>query len=262
LHVLSKGGVLRTAYYDGTECIVVPVTALVEGVIHAVNAETPELVLASEFSVASGSWNGRPIMMGHPDIGGEKVSANSPDVLESQRFGTVFATRVAGNRLEMEAWLNPIRAAEMGGDAAQTLQRVLSGKPIEVSVGVFIKAEPATGIHNGQRYNAIWRQIAPDHLAFLGDGMTGACSVAMGCGARTAAAHSQLPADGYAEALKRQPAPHAQTPMTARQRRTQQSSTPMLKSYPSPPAALRAGEPHEIDGYKVALAARAQEGGR
>jgi len=72
----AMGSTLRTANFDGREYVVVPVVALVEGVIHPVNSAAPELVLAEEFAKAPNGWNGRPVLWNHPRLNGRRVSAN------------------------------------------------------------------------------------------------------------------------------------------------------------------------------------------
>lgn len=175
-------GEIRTATYDGSEHLVVPVVALVEGVIHAVNAPSAELVLAEEFSQGWQGWNGRPVCVDHPMRHGTQVSANHPTVLEEESIGTVFNARLSGKRLLMEAWINKARAARTEKGRA-LLARAEKGQPIEVSVGTWVTAEAKPGSFGPRAYKSIWRRIVPDHLALLSDGHTGACSIEMGCGA-------------------------------------------------------------------------------
>ncbi len=183
----NAGSELRVNTFESRAHLVVPVVALVEGVIQAANATRPELVLATELMKFHQAWNGEPTLWDHPIIGGERVSANAPRVLEQWRFGRVFNAHMSGKKLVVEAWLDTDLAAEMGGQAQEVVERINAGEMIEVSVGAFIIAEEAKGIHDGQRFEAIWREIVPDHLALLPEGMTGACSNAMGCGAPRAA---------------------------------------------------------------------------
>ena len=182
LHLRGATGTIRTAVFQKKEHVVVPVVALVEGVIYPINAETPELVLAEEFHMAPQGWNGRPTFAGHPEDGGTQVSGNTPRTLEQHAFGLVFNAEAKDRKLEMEAWLDPDRAKEVGDDALRILERIKRGETIEVSVGCYVVAEEKAGTYNGKRYNAIWRSIVPDHLALLPEGDIGACSVAMGCG--------------------------------------------------------------------------------
>jgi hypothetical protein len=187
----ATSGPFRLETLEGREHVVVPVVALVEGVIHASNSAAPELVLAEEFSRTMMSWNDRPVMFNHPVVNGETVSANDPIVLEKWRIGRVFHTGIQDKKLLMEAWLDPNRAAVVDSKAVKLLDDVRAGKVVEVSVGVFVASEERIGEFNGQRYAGIWRDIIADHLAMLEEGAIGACSVEMGCGAPRAAAKKE-----------------------------------------------------------------------
>lgn len=189
-------GQFRTAVFENKDYVVVPVIALVEGVIQAMNSTTPELVLAEEFSIAPGGWNGRPVMVNHPtepEDPAKPISANSPETLERLCIGKVFNTRVVKKQLHMEAWIDIAKCSALGGEAQALLDRVLEGVPVEVSVGVFVVAEEKQGAWNGKDYGFIWRELVPDHLALLSEGHIGACSNAMGCGVRAAAVHTITP---------------------------------------------------------------------
>jgi hypothetical protein len=195
LHLMAATGTIRTAMFEEREHVVVPVVALVEGVMHAVNSPTPELVLAEEFSRVPEGWNGRPVLPDHPALGGMRTSANDPQILETQAFGRVFHTRADSRRLMMEAWLDPARAEKVG--AQRMMERIRAGEMLEVSVGVFIQVEEKSGVFEGRRYMAIWRDIVPDHLALLPEGTLGACNNAMGCGTPRAARVYLATAQGY-----------------------------------------------------------------
>ena len=190
LHLLGATGQIRSAKFHGRDHLVVPVVALVEGVIFPVNAATPELVLASEFAMAPQGWNGRPVFANHPAANGTQISGNTPETLETLSFGNVFNAHVEGKRLKMEAWLDREKAAKVGRDAMRVIERAEAGEMIEVSVGAYVVAEPRVGEHSGKPFKAVWHDIVPDHLAMLPEGTIGACSIAMGCGSpRTAVAH-------------------------------------------------------------------------
>jgi hypothetical protein len=194
--VLAKmgGAALRTGSFEGQEHLIVPVVALVEGVIFASNAKGPELVLAEEFKKAYQGWNGRPVVGDHPESDGEKVSANTPEMLDRESFGIVFNAQVTPEKLTMEAWLNPVRAKRVGRAAERVVERVRAGEVVDVSVGTFVLNEETAGTwKDGKEYIAIWRDIVPDHLAMLSEGTPGACSVEMGCGAPRAAATAKDP---------------------------------------------------------------------
>ena len=185
LEVLSSidTAAVRTEMYEGQEHLVVPVVALVEGVLHPCNAESPELALATEFGKHSEGWNGRPIVMGHPERGGVKVSANSPEVLATEAIGKLFNTHLDGKKLKTEAWINLERVKEVNGEATIAVQRIRAGETIEVSTGLFATVSARVGEYEGKEYTGIWQDVTPDHLALLPKGATGACSVDSGCGA-------------------------------------------------------------------------------
>lgn len=197
LRLLATVGEIRTATFQNREHIVVPTIALMEGVIWPINAEQPEFVPAEELAVAPAGWNGRPCMPDHPIDGAERVSANEPTILEAYAFGQVFNARYADKQLHLEGWLDPIRAAAVGKQAEDVIARVRAGQMVEVSVGVFVTAEETSGEHNGRAYKMVWRNIVPDHLAFLPEGIIGACSNDMGCGAPRSATVHRMASGGY-----------------------------------------------------------------
>ncbi len=184
LHTLRTNGNVRKAQHEGRTHLVVPVVALMEGVIHAVNASTPEFVPLSTLQRAAHTWNGRPIVLGHPAKNGLQISANDPDVRDAQAFGTVFNTKVQGKKLLCEAWIDVEKAKKIGAD--DLLRRLEAGETTEVSVGAYVVTDDIAGNFNGRAYNASWKDTTGDHLAFLPQGR-GACSVEMGCGSHRAA---------------------------------------------------------------------------
>lgn len=170
----------------GKEYIIVPVVALVEGVIQGMAAEGPELALAEEFGRYPDSWNGRPIVMSHPTIDGKPVSANSPSMLSEYQIGYIFNTKVQDNKLELEAWVDPDLMENLNEDSKETLEVLKAGTRIEVSTGYFAQIEPTPGFYANEAYDAVQRNVVPDHLAFLPQGVVGACSIADGAGAQLA----------------------------------------------------------------------------
>jgi hypothetical protein len=183
LHLVGATGVVRTEMFEGREHLVVPLIALMEGVIHAMNAETPEFVPLATLQKAAATWNGRPVTLGHPSRGGVQCSANDPGIRESHGIGTIFNSRVVGTKLLQEAWIDKAKAKRL--DPAM-LARLVTGEREEVSVGAFVITDGTTGSYRGKPYRAQWLETIGDHLAFLPGGR-GACSVEMGCGTHRAA---------------------------------------------------------------------------
>lgn len=178
---------MRTMTFDGAEHLVVPVIALLgNAVVRPMNSTGPEFVPAEELSLAPGGWDGRPVMPDHPANG--TGSANEPKTLERHRFGQLFGTRFEGGKLKTEAWLDVARAERLGGDALRVIERCRAGEPVEVSVGCWVALEQVSGVSpSGVPYEYRWAGVTPDHLAMLPEGVEGACSIEMGCGAPRAA---------------------------------------------------------------------------
>jgi hypothetical protein len=184
----AKTGKVRTEMFNGREHLVVPVVALMEGVIHAVNAKSPEFVPSSVLSSTVFAWNNRPLMLGHPTKNGAQVSANDVKTLESQSFGSTFNARMVGKKLVMDAYVDSERLKTLD----EKLYTALSNNEMcEVSVGTHVKASVETGKYNGKSYTAKWLAVSPDHLAFL-PGSRGACSIEMGCGAHRVAEEAPI----------------------------------------------------------------------
>jgi len=179
---------VRREQFQGTEHLVIPIVALVEGVLHSSNAMYPELALASEFGKVPVSWNGRPVTINHPMVNGVNVSASqSPEVFQQEAIGFLFNTKVEDNKLKTEAWINldtVAKADQLTQDTVARLETNDSADVVEVSTGLFQMMEASTGRFNGKAFMGVWREIIPDHLAILQKGVEGACSVKDGCGAR------------------------------------------------------------------------------
>lgn len=169
---------IRTGTLNGKEFLIVPVTMMVEGV-HT-GSHGPILHLAEELGRYPESWDGIPVTVGHPEVNGVYVSANSPDVLDDWAVGRIFNTQMDNSELKAEAWLDEENLERI---SEETLQRIRNGEVIEVSVGIFSDEETTSGVWNTERYNAIARNHRPNHLALLPDEV-GACSIEDGCGIR------------------------------------------------------------------------------
>ena len=144
--------------------------------------ENPELALAEEFGANPLSWNGRPIVVNHPEIDGEKVSASLPEIVDKEKIGEIYNTTLDDKKLKLEAWIDLERAESLGGTIHETVQRLQEGEEvIEVSTGLFSNVEDKDGKFNEEDYKGIWRNVIPDHLAILSE-ETGACSIEDGCG--------------------------------------------------------------------------------
>ena len=90
----------RVEKYKGKDHLIVPVVMMVEGVHNG--SAGPLFHSIDELGKYPASWNGIPVSIQHPESNGVYVSANSPDIIESQTVGQVFNTYVDGKKLKAE----------------------------------------------------------------------------------------------------------------------------------------------------------------
>jgi hypothetical protein len=156
--------------------IVIPVVMMIEGV-HS-GSMGPLLHEIGELGKYPASWDGRPVVIYHPEIDGVPVSANSPDIIDTRTVGRVYNTNVDGTKLKAEVWLDEDK---LNAISEETLVAINSSKEMEVSLGMFTDIEEKEGTYGEETYVGIAHNHRPDHLAILPD-QIGACSCADGCG--------------------------------------------------------------------------------
>jgi len=156
--------------------LVVPVVMMVEGV-HS-GSRGPMLHTMEELGKFPDSWNGRPVIIHHPQINGEFVSANRPDIVDKEVIGSVYNTDVDGSKLKAEVWIDEDKLNTL---APAVLESINNGEEMEVSLGMFTEEEDSEGTWNTEKYETIAHNHRPDHLALLPD-QVGACSREDGCG--------------------------------------------------------------------------------
>ena len=166
---------IKTKKYQGKSHLVVPVVMMVEGVHNGSHGKI--LHKSDELAKFIESWNVMPVVVQHPEKDGKFISANSPEVLDSQKVGQIFNTRIDNKKLIAEAWLDEERLKEISMKAYKAIK---NGEPLDVSVGMFNDEAEDPG---NDYYKAIAFNYKPDHLALLPGGQ-GACSWADGCGIR------------------------------------------------------------------------------
>ncbi|MBW1723511.1 MAG: DUF2213 domain-containing protein [Deltaproteobacteria bacterium] len=169
----------RMESLDGRPHVVAPMVAMVEGV-HC-GSKGCDLYLKEELGKFVEAWNGVPIPVMHPQRGDEYISANIPEVLETQVVGRFFNARFEEGKLKGEAWIDIEKAKAIYPDLLTMLNS--SAARLEVSTGLWSDDEIVAGEWNGEHYEAIVRNIRPDHIALL-PGAEGACSWEDGCGVR------------------------------------------------------------------------------
>ena len=162
-------------FLEGREHFVVPMVMIVEGVLNGSNG--PLYYPSDELERSAQLWNGRPIVVYHPDMYSAGYAGN-PQVFNRQKIGTVFNTVFDVRRLKAEAWIDRERVKQVD---ERVLKAILNRDVMEVSTGLYTDNEPTLGEFKGSPYRAIARNYRPDHLAVLPD-QKGACSIADGAG--------------------------------------------------------------------------------
>lgn len=170
-------GLTRNEQLEGIDYVVVPMVMITEGV-HA-GSKGPLFYPGSELGKTPESWNLKPIVVNHPVVNGEGVSACTPEVIEEYKVGIIMNTRFDGlGRLKADAYINPEQADKV---EPRVMEAITNEEMMELSTGVFTDQEPTTGKYKGESYTAIARNYRPDHLALLPDNK-GACSIEDGAG--------------------------------------------------------------------------------
>lgn len=160
---------------DGVDYLVAPVVAIKAGVLN------DELVPIEEISAHFSAWNGRPFVVGHPkNLDGTHISANHPPVLSSLQIGRLFNVHLDGDALKGEVWIDVDKARSVNR-GKEVIDRLETGKPLEVSTAYFRNKVLEAGSIDGKEFVSRASGLRPDHLAALLD-TAGACSWQDGCG--------------------------------------------------------------------------------
>ena len=163
---------------NGRDYLVAPLTLIVEGVLNG--SKGPLYYPSEEVTKDVSIWNHMPIVVNHPVINGQPVTARSAEVLNSFGIGLVLNSKGTDGKLVAEGWFD-IEATRNVDE--RIYASLAANKSIELSTGLFTTNEAAEdgATFNGKSYDFIARDYKPDHLAILPDSI-GACSVADGCG--------------------------------------------------------------------------------
>ena len=160
---------------EGKQYLVVPYVGLTEGVHNG--SEGPLYYPPEELAKNPVTDNHRPVVVYHPMLNGQGVTATDKEVMERQKTGITMQADYDGRR-KGEVWFDENKLERVD---RRVLANIHAGKPVEVSTGIYHDLEEKAGERNGQKYTGIVRNMVLDHLAILPD-QVGACSIAKGAG--------------------------------------------------------------------------------
>jgi len=177
-------GRARVVTENGREYRVASASIIVPGVLNGSKGALhypPEEVQANP-----GVWNNVDLVVYHPQVNGQHVSAKDRSVPRESFIGFTRNDKFEGGKRRVEAWFD-VQAVK-NYDALLRSQgkpeiypRLEKGEPIELSTGLFTDNEARSGSYNGKGFTHVARNYRPDHLAILPD-QKGACSLDDGCG--------------------------------------------------------------------------------
>lgn len=169
---------VRQDSMEGKDWVVVPTQMITEGVHNG--SDGPIFYPADELAKLPNAWNHKPVVVYHPQVNGEGVSACDPVQLTSRKVGLLLNTKWddGAKKLGTETWLDPSRMDVVDNRISEAIKNETM---MEVSTGLFMDLDPTPGEWNGEEYDVIARNLQPDHLALLPD-LKGACSIEDGAG--------------------------------------------------------------------------------
>ena len=113
---------------------------LTEGVHNG--SDGPLLYPKEELSKTPVIWNHKPVVVYHPEMNGQGVSACDPDIITNRKVGVMMNTRFEKGRLKSEAWIETDRANAVDDRIMEAIEKNVM---MELSTGVFVDCEAAEG---------------------------------------------------------------------------------------------------------------------
>lgn len=175
---------ISTETIDGDEHIVI------RGVVPVVDDVVMNggLYPASEINKSFQSMEGRQCPYGHPKIGTDYVSADTPRAVNQFHIGAwAENVRKDGERVVMDVKVNRrfADATEKGKEFLSRVDDIIAGNsadPIHVSTGLLLQREQNKGKSKGKPYTWVARNMHFDHIAILPASEPGAATPKDGVG--------------------------------------------------------------------------------
>lgn len=179
IKLVANFGKLRFVDINGRQFAIAPIKILMPRVLHG--SKGALFYPPEEIARNVHDWNGKPLVVKHPNLKGSNVSAHLPEIFATQEIGRIYNASIANdNSLTVDGYFDVDITRKLDNRVWNALIR---GEKIEVSTGLFTDNEPAqlNAVYEGTPYTHIARNYRPDHLAILPDEQ-GACSCEDGCG--------------------------------------------------------------------------------
>lgn len=173
--VFNTGKTYTRKDLEGRPHLVVPASMLAEGVING--SKGPLYYDSAEIGKNPESWNGKPLVVYHPEMNGVPVSAQSPDIYDTHKIGYIFNSAF-DEKLRTECWFDEERTKQVD---ERVYNAIINNQPMEISTGMEASLVKEKGEYKGIKYEGKIADIIPDHLAVLPD-KVGAFSISMGGG--------------------------------------------------------------------------------
>ncbi len=175
---------ISTEIIDGDEHIVI------RGVVPVVDDVVMNggLYPASEINKSFQSMEGKQCPYGHPKIGTDYVSADTPRAVNQFHIGAwAENVRKDGERVVMDVKVNRrfADATEKGKEFLTRVDDIIAGNstdPIHVSTGLLLQREQNKGKSKGKPYTWVARNMHFDHIAILPASEPGAATPDDGVG--------------------------------------------------------------------------------
>lgn len=167
---------VRNETLEGKQYKAIPMVMLKEGVLNGSNG--PTFYPAKEVAKAPAGWNMKPVVVYHPTVNGQGISATEPHVIENQKIGLIMNTQWKDGALKAEAWIDVEKANKVD---SRVMQSINNGEMMEVSTGLYSDTDVAFGSYLDRDYGKVASNYVPDHLAVLPD-KKGALSIEDGAG--------------------------------------------------------------------------------
>jgi hypothetical protein len=167
---------MRNEMLEGKEYKAVPMVMLKEGVLSG--SQGPTYYPPEQIAKAPAGWNHKPVVVYHPTVNGQGVTATDRDIIEKMKIGIIMNTKWEDDALKAEAWIDVEKANKVD---PRVMEMLNNQEIIEVSTGLFSDTKDEVGEYNAKRYTQIASNYVPDHLAVLPD-KKGALSVEDGAG--------------------------------------------------------------------------------